>query len=166
VTGLIFICCVCVSCSCVCSVFSILTTLTYFTIRIQICVRCYSSGLIRVCQLFVLHLLNVFCVFWVVTLCSQLLCLCLRCCCARVVALVCLCRLQPYVCLFSDLSVFSCYLLFYFLCYQFVYLVLHVFINAFLYLVLYANTCHVLCFVYRCTCHCFSLFVLFILFML
>ena len=145
-----------------------LTTLTYFTIRIQICVRCYSSGLILVCQLFVLHLLNVFCVFWVVAWCSQLLCLCLRCCCARVVALVCLCRLQSYVFLFSDLFVFSYYLLFV-LFVLLVCLLLHMCINAFLYLysllfvllvclllhmfilfillfclVLYANTCHVL----------------------
>jgi len=155
--------CVCV---CVCSVFFILTTLTYLSIRIQTCVRCYSSGLILVCQLFVLHLLNVFCMFWVVSLCSQSLCSCLRVCFARVVALVCLCRLQSDVVFFSDLFVFS----FLFVVSFFVLLVcllLHMFINAFLYLVLYANTCHVLCFVYMCMCHClFSLFVLFILLML
>jgi len=155
-----------------------LTTLTYFTIRIQICVRCYSSGLILVCQLFVLHLLNVFCVFWVVALCSQLLCLCLRCCCcccccARVVALVCSRRLQSYVFLFSDLFVFSYYLLFV-LFVLLVRLLLHMFINACLYLVLYANTCHVISFVYVCVrvivfrclfysyCLCYKLFCVFL----
>jgi len=97
VTSLIFIFCVRVVCSCARSVFFIRTTLTYFTMRIQICVRCYSSGLILVCQSSVLHVLYVCCVFWVVTSCSQLLCLCLRCCCVRVVALVCLCRLQSCV---------------------------------------------------------------------
>jgi len=97
VTSLIFIFCVCVVCSCVRSVFFIRTTLTYFTMQIQICVRCYSSGSILVCQLSVLHVLYVCCVFWVVTLCSRLLCLCLRFCCVRVVALVCLCRLQSCV---------------------------------------------------------------------
>jgi len=110
----------------VCSVFCILTTLTYFTIRIQICVRCYSSGLILICQFFVLHVLYVFCVLWVVTLCSQLLCLCLRVCCVRVVALVCLCRLQSYVFCLSYLFVFSDSLLFYFV--WLVCLLLHMFI--------------------------------------
>ena len=110
-----------------------------------------------------------FACFGVVALCSQLLCLCLRCCCcARVVALVCLCRLQSYVFLFSDLFVFSYYLLFV-LFVLLVRLLLHMFSNACLYLysllfvllvclllhmfilfillfclVLYANTCHVL----------------------
>ena len=115
-TSLIIIFCVCVACSCVCSVFFIRTTLTCFTIQIQICVRCYSSGLILVCQFVVLHVLYVFCVLWVVTLCSQLLCLCLRVCCVRVVALVCLCRLQSYVFLFSDFFVFSYLSLFYCCC--------------------------------------------------
>jgi len=105
VTSIIFMFCVCVVCSCARSVFLIRTTSTYFTMRIQICVRCNSSGLILVRQLSVLHVLYVCCVFWVVTLCSQLLCLCLPFCCVRVVALVCLCRLQSCV-VFLPISLF------------------------------------------------------------
>jgi len=97
--------CVCVACSCVCSVVFILTTLTYFTIQIQICVRCYSSGLILVCQFVVLHVLYVCCVCWVVTLCSQLWRLCLRFRCVRVVALV-VCVVYSPTLFFSHMSSF------------------------------------------------------------
>jgi len=61
VTSLIFIFCVCVVCSCARSVFFIRTTSTCFTMRIQICVRCYSSSLILVCRLSVLHVLCACC---------------------------------------------------------------------------------------------------------
>jgi len=121
------------------------------------------DAIVPVWYLFVSCLFCIYCTcvacFWVVTLCSQLLCLCLRFCCVRVVALVCLCHLQSCVVFSSHLFGFSCYLFVFVLS---VCLLLHLFINVFLYLVLYANTCHVLCFVYRCTCHCFCLFVLLI----
>jgi len=156
VTSLIFSFCVCVSCSCPC-VFSFLYSYNvdvFYHANSNICVRCYSSGLTLVCQFVVLHVLCVFYVFWVVTLRSQLLCLCLFLCCVRVAALVCLCRLQSYVVLFSYLFALLLFIVL-FLFYQFVYYCICLYCLCFFDLVLYTNTCNVLCFVYMCTHHCF-----------
>jgi len=72
----------------VCSMFSTLTTMTYFTIHVQICVRCYSSGLILVCQSFVFMYCVCVCVLrvlgcYVVQSIVVLMFVCLLCPCRR-----------------------------------------------------------------------------------